>query len=76
MISISKMHVQAASDYIVKFVHREVMQEIKLTFYTYKKSQELYPADNKDNVVETVRMYKVFSAQIELIGSLLNANEE
>lgn len=28
----------AASDYIEKFVHREILQEIKLTFYKYKKA--------------------------------------
>ena len=38
MNQIAKMHSQAASDYIDKFVHREIMQEIKLTFYSYKKS--------------------------------------
>jgi hypothetical protein len=49
------------------------MQEIKLTFFAYKKSQELYPVGNKDNIAQTVIMYKVFAAQIELIASLLNA---
>ena len=50
MNEIAKMHSVAASSYIDKFIHREIMQEIKLTFYSYKKSQDLAPADNKDNV--------------------------
>mgnify|MGYP001050830329 CR=1 FL=1 len=44
-----------------------------MTFYSYKKSQDLAPADNKDNITQTVKRYKIFSAQIELIASLLNA---
>mgnify|MGYP000924368662 CR=1 FL=1 len=44
-----------------------------MTFYQYKKAQDLAPVDNKDNVAQIVKMYKVFSAQIELIASLLNA---
>lgn len=62
MHEIAKMHRGAASSYIDKFIHRELMQEIKLTFYSYKKSQTLAPADNKDNVALIVKMYKVFSA--------------
>ena len=73
MNEIAKMHSAAASSYVKKYVHRDVMQEIKLTFYSYKKSQDLAPADNRDNVAQIVKMYKVFSAQIELIASLLNA---
>lgn len=38
MNEISKMHKGAANDYIDKFVHREILQEIKLTFYKYKKA--------------------------------------
>ena len=38
MHEIAKMHRGAASSYIDKFIHRELMQEIKLTFYSYKKS--------------------------------------
>ena len=75
MHEIAKMHRGAASSYIDKFIHRELMQEIKLTFYSYKKSQTLAPADNKDNVALIVKMYKVFSAQISLVASLLNAEE-
>ena len=67
------MNSLAATYYIEKFIHREIMQEIKLTFFAYKKSQELYPVGNKDNIAQTVIMYKVFAAQIELIASLLNA---
>ena len=73
MNEISKLHSNAATDYIDKFIHRELLQEIKLTFYQYKKSQELYPPDNKDNIAQTVVMYRVFAAQITLVASLLNA---
>lgn len=73
MNQIAKLNTKAASAYVKKFIHRDIMQVIKNTFYTYKKSQDLAPADNKDNVALIVKMYKVFSAQIELIGSLLNA---
>lgn len=73
MNAIAKLNTKAASAYVKKFIHRDIMQVIKNTFYTYKKSQDLAPADNKDNVALIVKMYKVFSAQIELIGSLLNA---
>ena len=38
MNEIAKMHSQAASDYIEKFVHSEILQEIKMTYYKYKKS--------------------------------------
>lgn len=50
MNEIAKMHDRAASSYIDKWIHREIMQEIKLTFNMYKKSQDLAPADNKDNI--------------------------
>lgn len=38
MNEIAKMHSASASEYIDKFIHRELLQEIKLTFYSYKKS--------------------------------------
>lgn len=69
------MHSTAASQFIEKFVHRDVLAAIKITYYQYKKSQELAPTENKDNIALIVSMYRVFSAQIELIGSLLNAEE-
>lgn len=62
MNQIAKMNSQAASDYIEKFVNGDILQEIKLTFYRYKKSQDLAPVDNKDNIAQTVKEYKVFSA--------------
>lgn len=74
MNEIAKFHKSAASDYIDKFVHREILQEIKLTFYKYKKAQELVPEDNKDNISAIAKMYRIFSAQIDLIASLLNAD--
>ena len=76
MNEISKIHSGAASSFIEKFIHREILQEIKLTYYQYKKSQELAPAENKDNIALIVKMYRVFSAQIELIASLLNTEPD
>ena len=70
------MNSAAATHYIDKFIHREIMQEIKLTFFQYKKSQELYPIGNKENIAQTVIMYKIFAAQIELVASRLNAEPE
>ncbi len=72
MNEIAKLHSGAATNFIEKFIHREILQEIKLTYHSYKKSQELAPAENKDNIALIVKMYKVFSAQIDLIASLLN----
>lgn len=31
------------------------------------------PEDNKDNIAAITKLYRTFAAQIELIGSLLNA---
>ena len=72
MNEIAKLHSGAATNFVEKFIHREILQEIKLTYHSYKKSQELAPAENKDNIALIVKMYKVFSAQIDLIASLLN----
>lgn len=73
MNEIAKIDKASASEYIDKFIHRELLTDIKQTFYLYKKAQELYPVNNKDNVAQTIVMYKVFAAQITLTASLLNA---
>ena len=76
MHQIAKMSRPAASSFFEKFIHREILQEIKITFYSYKKGQELTPNQSKgETSVSVGKRYKLFAAQIDLIASLLNAEE-
>lgn len=76
MNEIAKLHSHAASQIIEKNVHSEVITEIKLTFYRYKMDKELIPPGEDYSIADVVAMYRMFSAQIDLIASLINAEEE
>lgn len=46
MIQIARYSQKAASGFIHKYVHRELLSEIKTTYYNYKKHQDLVPQDS------------------------------
>ena len=49
----------------------ELIQDTKLTFYQYKKEQD-FKAESREKIKS---MYEVFATQIELLASLINADE-
>ena len=73
MNQIAKTDPEAASLLINKYVHKELLHEIKVTYYTYKKDNDLKSTHGQESREVIVRNFKVFSGQIELLASLLNA---
>lgn len=45
LTEISKLSQQAAADFVDRFVHSELIQDVKLSFYQYKKSYD-FKTDN------------------------------
>lgn len=76
MNEIAKLHSHAASQIIEKNVHREVITEIRMTFYQYRLKKELIPPGEDYSIADVIKVYRVFSSQIDLIASLINAEKE
>ena len=73
MNHIAKTDSDAASTFIKKYVHKELLHEIKVTYYNYKKHNDLISTSGQESTEVIVRNFEVFSGQIELLASLLNA---
>ena len=50
MNQISKISQKAASLFIQKYVHKELLSEIKVTYYNYKKHNDLVSASGQESV--------------------------
>ena len=66
----------AASHFVNKNVHKELLGEIKTTFYNYKKHNDIVSASGQESNDVIVKNFKLFSGQIELLASLLYAKEK
>ena len=61
MNSIAILSDHAASKFIEKYVHKELLSEIKVTYYNYKKHNDLVPASGQEDDDKLVKRYKIFS---------------
>lgn len=68
----ARLSCQAATDFIQNNIHLELIQDTKLAFYEFKKLQKF----TADTIEEKEKMYEVFSTQIELLASLINADSK
>lgn len=63
----------AASRYIDKSVHNNIMKNIRQSMHIYKKNNDLKDEDSKDTEDQIKAKYLTLAAEIDALGGLLEA---
>ena len=63
----------AANKFIDKFVHNNIMKNIRYSIHIYKKNNDLKDEDSKDTEEKVKQKYLTLAAEIDCLGGMLEA---